>query len=129
MMLYGMAYLASPYSHKLEHVREQRYKETIKFLGLAIKDPILRELFVYSPIAVWHNVAQLYDLPKGADWWHAQNIREMNKADYLFVLDLDGWRESVGVSLELEFARRAQFPIYLVTPKYESSEVILCPIS
>lgn len=121
-------YLASPYSHASDAVMIQRYEAALDFLGLAVVDPMLSGFFIFSPVATWHPVAIRKCLPKSAVFWRQTNEREMLHAHAVFILDIPGWKESVGVSFEIDFAHRLCIPVYVATPDYDRCEVILCPI-
>ena len=110
-----MIYLAQPYSHPHPDVRELRYEMALKVCATYAK----RGSMVYSPIVHWHNVALEYPLPKDAKFWERLNHKMMDIANRMHVMKLDGWRESVGLTEEIEYAKE----IGLVTDWIEEEEV------
>lgn len=102
-----MIYLASPYSHPDPDVRADRAARVAT---------VAARLFcsgakVYCPIAAWHWVALEHDLPKHWVTWRALDFEFLRHATELFVLKLDGWEESVGVSAEIDLAEHMEIPV------------------
>lgn len=95
----GFWYLASPYSDPSPDVRVYRAACVV----IAAGDLAKKELPVYSPIASWHIASGVRDLPTDADWWRKINLPFMQKAKGLIVLTLDGWKDSKGVRMEMEY--------------------------
>ena len=96
-----MIYIASPYSHKNEHIMQERYEAVCSFCAQAT----LRRDFVFSPIVHWHPIAQEHLLPRDAAWWSLYNEHMLKLANQLWVLRLDGWMESEGILREVKFAK------------------------
>lgn len=105
-----MIYLAQPYSHSDPVIQESRYSAAMYFCHLLFK----ANQPVYSPIIHWHNVARIYDLPGDAATWHNFNIAMLNRARKLYLMRIDGWRESRGVYTELVYAYKIGLPVYAV---------------
>ena len=103
----GYIYLASPYSHPDPKVKEERYlkvlEETANFLRVGIT--------VYSPIVHCHRLHFGYDLPGDWEFWGKHDFTMLAAAEFLYVLMLDGWKESVGVNAEVEEAGRLHIPV------------------
>lgn len=108
----GFWYLASPYSHPSVNIREQRAR--------AARDATyhaLRQGYVtFSPIHATHDIACAHSLPKDAAWWESYNSRYLDKCAGVIVLQLDGWRESVGVGTELDFADARDLTVLYMRP-------------
>jgi len=102
-----MIYLASPYTHDDPSIREARYlkaaAETVRLAGL--------RHVVYSPIVHWHEVAKRHFLPHDASFWEHQNRSMLELATTLYILTLDGWKESLGVTQETLWAKQLHIPI------------------
>jgi hypothetical protein len=105
-------YLASPYSHDDPAVRLERY-EAVK---QAMTRIALLNIPVYSPIVHWHIVAVDNNLPVDAVFWQKQNESMMLASGGIWVLCIDGWRQSRGVAAEIAFAERYRLPVYSVIP-------------
>ena len=96
-----MIYLASPYSSEDDDLMERRYRLVLEFLAKCAEE----HLVIYSPIAHWHPIAKLYDLPRGEKYWRFNNREMIYLCTQLLVLNLPGWRDSVGVARDIKYAQ------------------------
>ena len=92
----GLWYLASPYSHELPEVREERFHLACRASAGLMK----RGWLIFSPIAHTHPIAQ-HGLPKGWDFWEKYDIQFLNACVGIIVLQIDGWEASKGIEGEL----------------------------
>lgn len=104
----GLYYLASPYSHPDPLVKELRYLLITR---------IAAELFnqgyaLVEPIGSSHPVAKQFKLPTGYEYWQARDRSMISKCDGVIVAKLPGWRESVGVTDEIHYAKEIGKPVY-----------------
>lgn len=106
---YRRCYLASPYTAPDPQLRAARYE-----VACAAAAAMLREGFlVFSPIAHSHPLAA-YDLPVEFDFWRRHCLSFLDYwATELCVLTLPGWKESVGVAAEIDFALKLGLPVFL----------------
>ena len=95
-----LIYLASPYSHPDAAVRERRFREVAAAAGRMMRTGI----FPFSPIAHTHPIAVECDLPKGWDFWERFDRAFIARCSELWVLTLDGWQDSKGVTAETAIA-------------------------
>lgn len=102
-----MIYLASPYAHSDPTIMEQRFH----VVAGVTADLLKRGLVVYSPIAHNHYLAANFDLPRGWDFWQTIDLPMLDLAEELYVLRLDGWKESKGVWAEIDHALRRDIPV------------------
>ena len=107
-------YLACPYSHDDEQVREDRYDQaTMKAATL-----MTAGYNVFSPITYSHFLTKY--LPSSCnnpDFWMQQDLSYVRIwADELWVLCLDGWLESPGVQEEIINAFDVHIPVKLLRP-------------
>ena len=107
-----ITYLTSPYSSKEKGVPQQRFEEVEKATAFFMKHGHA----VYSPIVHCHRIASLYDLPTDADFWWRYNQRFMIAARDIWVLKLEGWSESKGVRMEVDFANTFFKPVLYIEP-------------
>lgn len=94
-----MIYLASPYNSPSPSVMETRFEQACACAGAILS----RGHLVYSPICHNHPIAVRYALPRDWSFWAKLDFQMLLAADHLYILDLDGWKESVGVSSEIAF--------------------------
>ena len=102
-------YLLSPYSHERESIRYWRWSMACEHAGKLMAAGFL----VYSPIAHTHSIAVQHELPLNWEYWKALDtsfIRDW--CDIGVILELPGWRESVGVNAELQIFGRLGKRVY-----------------
>jgi len=109
----GILYLASPYSHHDPEVVRERFVASCKAAARLMREGHV----VFSPIAHTHNIADY--LPDNArydfEFWMLQDIPVLLRCNELRVLPLEGWRESRGVTREIEIARHAGIPVQILS--------------
>lgn len=93
-------YLASPYSHDFKEIREVRYRLVLQ----ALLEISRLEIPVYSPIVHWHPLAVAAKLPTTFEFWSTQNDPMVKSSKELWILCLDGWRQSRGIEHEMKLA-------------------------
>jgi hypothetical protein len=94
-----MIYLASPYSHPDPPIREARFNAACR----ATAELVLAGRAVFSPIVHGHPLVR-FGLPTDWSFWQRFDEEHLRLCDEVLVLQIDGWRESVGVRAEVEFA-------------------------
>lgn len=95
-----ITYLASPYTHESEKVQNSRYMAACRICFLLLskgKNP-------YSPICHWHPISEL-DYYIDYESVIRVDLEILAVSTHLFVLCLDGWKESAGVRREIDFAK------------------------
>ena len=90
-----LVYLACPYSDESGRVRAERVAGSVR----AMKWLVERGCVVFNPLSHSDGVGDF-----GEEVWYALDLRVLEGCDHLLVLMLDGWDESFGVALEIEFA-------------------------
>src|SRR5882762_760617 len=116
-----LIYLASPYSHPDESVRESRFIAVCKATG----EMMSHGLMILSPIAHTHPVAMHSALPLHFEFYAAYDELLISRCDELHVLMLDGWKESVGVTAELALAEKLNRPVRFI--QYPMNPAHFCP--
>lgn len=93
-------YLATPFTHKDENVREHR-----AVLAMSMAGELLQAgLNVFSPIAAHYGASCAMDTPEKithADWMDIC-YGVMDRCDGLIISTMDGWMESRGVRMEID---------------------------
>lgn len=107
-----LLYLASPYLYRGKRpkgmtdlgweyfgkeIQYQRYQKAVDATAYLMS----KGLAVYSPIVATHPVAVKHNLPLGSEYWMQFDELALRKCDEIVVLMLDGWRESPGVTKEI----------------------------
>lgn len=100
-------YLAGPYSHPDPEVRRARYDALTEVYATICR----RGLVCYSPITHSHVAAERHGLPGCAGYWERTNRAFFDACNELWILKLDGWRESVGVRQETWWAMQRRIPV------------------
>ena len=103
-------YLASPYSHEDHYVMEKRYQQVLKKTAELMNEGE----HIYSPIVHCHEVARQYDLPRDFGFWQHYNRSMLLSAVEMYVLCIEGWKESVGVQEEIKFAESLGIIVHLL---------------
>jgi hypothetical protein len=107
-------YLASPYTHEVEDVRVERYNQ----VTVAAAKIMQQGHMVFSPISHSHPIGDhlAEGLSMNWDFWRKQDFCWLRKCEEVWVLTLDGWVESVGVTAEIDEAKRLGLPVRLLCP-------------
>lgn len=95
-----MIYLASPYSHPDERVREENYIKVTKKAA----ELVSQGLVVISPITYGHTLLEYKQMPTDWDFWNNFCLSILRNCDELWVYKMEGWNRSKGVAEEIEFA-------------------------
>lgn len=98
-----MIYLAIPYTGQ----EDAAYRFANRYAGMLMQEGHL----VFSPISMCHSIAQVAKLPTDFSYWHEFDIHMLDRCDMLVVLMFDGWRESVGVTFEIKYAKETKMPV------------------
>lgn len=112
-------YVALPYSDPNPAVMTMRYMKALKTVAFFINN----DFPVYCPISHWHPVAVEHDLPRGYSFWKKMDKIFIGKASGIIVLMLDGWKDSVGVTDEIEIGKANKLPIMYITEDYLNEQV------
>lgn len=105
-----LLYIASPYSHEDAHIITKRYEDVMVTTAKILDE--LPHIVPFSPIVYSHLVNQLCQKPAS---WYEIDLVLLNRCDMLLVLQLNGWKSSYGVGLEIGEAQRKQIPIVYAT--------------
>ena len=115
-------YLASPYSHPSDELKNLRYEAVNRVGAILCK----RNLIIIEPIAMCHMKSLQYDLPTGYEYWKTRDRTFVKLSDGgVIVLAIPGWRESVGVSDEVQYARELGHEVYYLTLTELGEHVLL----
>lgn len=110
-----LIYLASPYT-SIADTELILYETVLTIVGELMDDPPSDNTIVYSPIL--HNHALALKTNKGVSFvtWEDHNLTILSRCDELWVLQLTGWDNSIGVRAEIRFAHSRGLPIKFIDP-------------
>jgi hypothetical protein len=108
-----LIYLATPYSHDDTYVKEYRFLAVNKVASVLLA----RGEFVFSPISHTHPIAKVGKLPGDWEYWLNFDKAFLERCSKLYVLMLDGWKESSGVTAEIKIAKELGIEIEYLDPK------------
>jgi hypothetical protein len=103
------AYLASPYSHESSAVRERRFEDVAKCAAHFMR----QEYILFCPITHSHPI-QKHGTPGGWGFWRHVDETAIENCEQLWVLCIEGWKESEGVQDEIKFAKNCFIPIHYI---------------
>lgn len=111
-------YVAGPYSHFDDDIRQQRYHRLTDYASFLT----LEGFCVFSPITHSHPMSYC-GLDGGYDYWQSIDRRIILGCSELHVVTMTGWAESKGVNDEIYWATINNVPITLINPEtYQPEE-------
>lgn len=72
--------------------------------------------FVYSPIVHFFNIQNKFDMPGDWEYWKDLCKVAMVRCNMLTIIQLDGWKKSVGVQAEIEIGKDHAMPMQFLDP-------------
>lgn len=105
-----LVYLAVPYSHPDQTVLLERVRKVNAMTAKLMKEGHS----VFSPITQSHYVAVQCHMPTDWDFWAKYDRDFISCCHTLFVLMLEGWDKSVGVTAEIAIAKEFGIPIVYI---------------
>jgi hypothetical protein len=108
-----LIYLAAPYSHRSNTIKNLRYTIICAAHAQLTKE----NQVIFSPISHCHHIAIEYDLPTDWKFWERIDFLFISKCDELWVLCLEGWKESRGVEAEINKAKELGLEIKFLEPR------------
>ena len=103
-------YFASPYSSENSFVRQIRYEATI----YAASELTKIGFRLLEPIAMCHEQSNRHQMPSGYQFWQSRDRGFIDICDAVIVLQLEGWKESEGVSDEIQYAKSLGKEVHLL---------------
>ena len=98
----NLVYLASPYTHPDPAVMQRRFEE----ICIVAARHMRQGVHIFSPIAHTHPIALAGDLPRDFVFWEQYARKMLAVCVEMWICDMDGWRESKGVALEIKIAEK-----------------------
>lgn len=108
-----LIYIAIPYMHSDKDIVEWRYNIATEFTGRLMEEG---EIAVFSPITHSHPIHMVANLPGNWEYWKRHDTAFLSVSKELIVLTVEGWKQSVGVTAEIEIATTMGIPIRYIDP-------------
>jgi hypothetical protein len=105
-----LIYIAAPYSHDDKLIVDARVVKVMQ-----TDANLIRKGFVTVTPLSKHFILNVGDqIPGDWDYWKRYSITLLKKCDEMFVLPIEGWRESEGVQDEIAYAKKKGKPVRFV---------------
>lgn len=105
-----LVFVSSPYSSDNSELKDLRFKHACIACGHIMNN----NAFPISPIVHGIPIARECSVPDSFKFWHEYCMKFVLKSDIIFVLNMDGWMDSIGVTDEMLMGRTSRKDIYLV---------------
>lgn len=105
-----LIYLASPYTHSDPTVEDQRFEQICQIAG----DLILKGYHIFCPIAAAHTISRAKNITGRWEFWQEFDRKMLDACDELWVVDMPGWQESVGINGEIRYMIKLGKPVHVV---------------
>ncbi len=112
----SLIYLATPYSHEDLAVQLDRFNQVNKLAAVLMG----AGLHIYSPISHTHPIAVEGNLPTSWQYWEQYLRAILPSCAVLAVFMQDGWKQSTGVTAEIEIANAQGIPVVYIPAPFES---------
>lgn len=106
-----LIYLASPYTHPNKLIEALRWRQVEEATAILLK----RDVLVFSPIVHCHSLATTYNMPGNFKFWQDYCLDMLTRCDEMWILQLDSWEKSAGITAEREYARINHKPIRYIS--------------
>jgi hypothetical protein len=111
---FKVIYLVTPYTDPRPAVMRERFEAACRIAAAVIG----RGQVVFSPIVHCHPLAVEAELPRDWKYWRGYACAMLHEASQVVVARMPGWRQSRGVTAEINLARRAGIPIAFSRPEH-----------
>ena len=108
-------YLAGPYSHEDDKIKESRFVALTRAAGIIVQ----KNHHVMSPITHSHPIAMYSELPGSWEYWREMDLEFIRWCDEMWVYHLPGWERSIGLNEEKKIAGELNKPIKTFRDEYE----------
>ncbi len=105
-----MIYLATPYTHKNDEIREIRFRQAC-MIGAKLIEEGHR---LFSPIVAYHPMSWYGNFKTDYHTFGSFCKIHMSISTILYIAEFSGWEDSVGVASEMLLAEQQGLPIFHV---------------
>lgn len=114
-MLPLLVYLASPFTDEDSRVMSLR-RDAVDVIGAKLC--AIHRVAVFPPITVSAMYSELFPELFGTSFafWKEIDLKVISRSDEVWVVMLDGWKESIGVQAEIKYSKRKKIPVKYIDP-------------
>lgn len=105
----NLIFISTPYSHPDRLVMIDRFETTCQVVAKLLN----QGKFPISPIVHGHPTTH-YGVRGDWEFWNNYCHEFIIASHIVYVVDMEGWRESTGVQAEIKFAKEINKPVYLI---------------
>jgi hypothetical protein len=107
-----MIYIASPYTHREQRIRVQRFNQTVALVAaLQVRHP---RKILFSPIIHCHPIDRAQAGKMDYTFWINWSSELLDRADSMWVLCMPDWKTSRGIQAEIMQCSAAGKPVLYV---------------
>lgn len=104
-------YLASPYSHVDQSVRDFRAAEVNRYAGHLMASG----LYVMPTIYMTHENTKSFEFPTDHIWWMGFNKAFIDPSAGMIIAQIPGWDVSKGIVQEINYCRSIGLPVIMIS--------------
>lgn len=112
-MKHDLIYIASPYTNDDKFIKEVWVLVVSKVCAELMKEGKI----IFSPIAMGHNISKTADIPSDWAYWADTCVAYLERCQALYVVMIEGWKKSTGVTAEIQIAIDMNIPIMYIDPE------------
>jgi len=105
-------YIISPFTHKDKEIEKMRYETQ----GVLHSELILQGYTTIAPIEMCYHLHLRFGLPGGYEFWQKRDRALIKVSDGVVVFKMNGWKESKGVTDEIQYAESLGKEVYYLDP-------------
>ena len=113
----GLVYLGTPYSSPSVSVKDIRYQ----IVNILASHFFSMGEDIFSPITHGHTIVNAPsndDIETSWEIWEKYDAMMLSFSSKMYVVELPGWKSSIGLTAEIEIAKKIGFPIVHIPIEY-----------
>lgn len=105
-------FLSLPYSHSDPAVKEKRFRTACHVAASMMRKGIFITSPIITGIAIINGSGE--NLPDTLEYWKSYCIHLLMNCNSMYVLNVEGWKSSGGVRMEIEKALELGIEVFLI---------------
>lgn len=101
-----IVYFASPLLHEDERIMQGRYLDMVYAMAHANDEQ--DKIIPFSPIVNTYQVGK--EMKNKNHDWYTDDLHYLQRFDGMGIVQLDGWQESKGIKIELDYCKKNNIP-------------------